>query len=113
MSFTKLPLSFWGYALEMAPRLLNIAPYKAVAQTPYQIWHGKPASYKYLRVWSSPAYVKRLVGDKLVSRPSLWRSIGYSKETAGYYFYDPLSKGICLEECSVLGKRFSSGYPTR
>ncbi|KAL0411310.1 UNVERIFIED_CONTAM: Retrovirus-related Pol polyprotein from transposon RE2 [Sesamum latifolium] len=36
-------------------------------QTPYQIWHGKPASYKYLRVWGSPAYVKRLVGDKLDS----------------------------------------------
>ncbi|KAL0455909.1 UNVERIFIED_CONTAM: Retrovirus-related Pol polyprotein from transposon TNT 1-94 [Sesamum latifolium] len=38
---------------------------------PYEIWHGKPASYKYLRVWGSPAYVKRLVGDKLDSRSSL------------------------------------------
>ncbi|KAL0400321.1 UNVERIFIED_CONTAM: hypothetical protein Sradi_2375400 [Sesamum radiatum] len=28
-----------------------------------EIWHGKPASYKYLRVWGSPAYVKRLVGQ--------------------------------------------------
>ncbi|KAL0291514.1 UNVERIFIED_CONTAM: Retrovirus-related Pol polyprotein from transposon TNT 1-94 [Sesamum calycinum] len=43
MSFTELPLSFWGYALETAARLLNIAPSKTVAQTPYQIWHGKPA----------------------------------------------------------------------
>ncbi|KAL0387629.1 UNVERIFIED_CONTAM: Retrovirus-related Pol polyprotein from transposon TNT 1-94, partial [Sesamum radiatum] len=50
MSFTELPLSFWGYALETATRLLNIAPSKTVAQTAYQIWHGKPASYKYLRV---------------------------------------------------------------
>ncbi|KAL0307462.1 UNVERIFIED_CONTAM: hypothetical protein Sangu_2492700 [Sesamum angustifolium] len=57
-----------GYALETAARLLNIAPSKIVAQTPYQIWHGKPASYKYLRVWGSPAHVKRLVGDKLDSR---------------------------------------------
>ncbi|KAK4386137.1 hypothetical protein Sango_2484300 [Sesamum angolense] len=40
-------------------------------QTPYEIWHGKPASYKCLRVWGSPAYVKRLVGDKLDSRFSL------------------------------------------
>ncbi|KAL0401708.1 UNVERIFIED_CONTAM: hypothetical protein Slati_4200700 [Sesamum latifolium] len=66
MSFTKLPPSFWGYALETA-KLLNIAPSKSVPQTPYEIWHGKPA-YKYLRVWGSPAYVKRLVGDKLDSR---------------------------------------------
>ncbi|KAL0287195.1 UNVERIFIED_CONTAM: hypothetical protein Scaly_3146600 [Sesamum calycinum] len=67
ISFTELPLSFWGYALETATRLLDIAPSKTVAQMPYQIWHGKPASYKYLRVWGSPAYVKRLVGDKLDS----------------------------------------------
>ncbi|KAL0463268.1 UNVERIFIED_CONTAM: hypothetical protein Slati_0214400 [Sesamum latifolium] len=55
----------WGYALETEARLLNIGPSKSVAQTPYQIWHGKPASYKYLREWGSPTYVKRLVGDKL------------------------------------------------
>ncbi|KAL0345559.1 UNVERIFIED_CONTAM: hypothetical protein Sradi_4387200 [Sesamum radiatum] len=71
MSFTELPPSFWGYALETAAKLLNIAPSKSVPQTPYEIWHGKPASYKYLRVWGSPAYVKRLVGDKLDSRSSL------------------------------------------
>ncbi|KAL0411176.1 UNVERIFIED_CONTAM: hypothetical protein Slati_3707300 [Sesamum latifolium] len=40
--------SFWGYALETAAKLLNIAPSKSVPQTPYEIWHGKPASYKYL-----------------------------------------------------------------
>ncbi|KAL0349709.1 UNVERIFIED_CONTAM: hypothetical protein Sradi_4120100 [Sesamum radiatum] len=50
MSFTQLPLSFWGYALETAAKLLNIAPSKTVPQTPYKIWHGKPTSYKYLRV---------------------------------------------------------------
>ncbi|KAL0290088.1 UNVERIFIED_CONTAM: hypothetical protein Sradi_7057500 [Sesamum radiatum] len=44
---------------------------RGVPQTPYEIWHGKPASYKYLRVWGSSAYVKRLVGDKLDSRSSL------------------------------------------
>ncbi|KAL0433791.1 UNVERIFIED_CONTAM: hypothetical protein Slati_2713400, partial [Sesamum latifolium] len=42
-------------------------------QMPYEIWHGKPASYKYLRVWDSPAYIKRLVRDKLDSRSSLCR----------------------------------------
>ncbi|KAL0462658.1 UNVERIFIED_CONTAM: hypothetical protein Slati_0153400 [Sesamum latifolium] len=38
--------------------------------------------------WGSPAYVKRLVGDKLDSRSSLCRFIGYPQETMGYYFYD-------------------------
>ncbi|KAL0288391.1 UNVERIFIED_CONTAM: hypothetical protein Sradi_7098500 [Sesamum radiatum] len=40
MSFTELPPSFWGHALEMAAKLLNIAPSKTVPQTPYEIWHA-------------------------------------------------------------------------
>ncbi|KAL0423486.1 UNVERIFIED_CONTAM: hypothetical protein Sradi_0883400, partial [Sesamum radiatum] len=86
MSFTELPLSCWGYALETAARLLNIAPSKTVAQTPNQIWHGKPASYKYLRVWGSPAYVKRLVGDKLDLRSSLCRSARVPQPPERYGF---------------------------
>ncbi|KAL0361243.1 UNVERIFIED_CONTAM: hypothetical protein Sradi_3808800 [Sesamum radiatum] len=50
MSFTEQPPSFWGYALETAAKLLNIAPSKSVPQTPYELWHVKPASYKYMRV---------------------------------------------------------------
>ncbi|KAL0427670.1 UNVERIFIED_CONTAM: hypothetical protein Slati_2941800 [Sesamum latifolium] len=60
-----------GYALETSAKFLNIAPSMMVPQTPYEIWHGKPASYKYLIVWGSPAYVKRLVEYKLYSRSSL------------------------------------------
>ncbi|KAL0374003.1 UNVERIFIED_CONTAM: hypothetical protein Sradi_3316000 [Sesamum radiatum] len=109
MSFTELPPSFWGHALETAVKLLNISPSKSIPQTPYEIWHGKPASYKYLRVWGSPAYVKRLVGDKLDSRSSLCRFVGYPKETAGYYFYDPPSKKVFVSRNAVfLEKSFPS-----
>ncbi|KAL0319623.1 UNVERIFIED_CONTAM: hypothetical protein Sradi_5223800 [Sesamum radiatum] len=55
-----------------------------------------------LEVWSSPAYVKRLVGDKLDSRSSLCRFIGYPKETAGYYFYDPAKQKIFVSRNAVL-----------
>ncbi|KAL0451580.1 UNVERIFIED_CONTAM: hypothetical protein Slati_1136100 [Sesamum latifolium] len=54
MSFTELPLYFWDYALEMATKLLNMALSKTVAKTLCEILHGKPASYKYLKVWRSP-----------------------------------------------------------
>ncbi|KAL0346419.1 UNVERIFIED_CONTAM: Copia protein [Sesamum calycinum] len=54
VSFTELLLSFWGYALETVTKLLNMTPSKTVTKTPYVIWHRKPASYKYLRVWGSP-----------------------------------------------------------
>ncbi|KAL0454899.1 UNVERIFIED_CONTAM: hypothetical protein Slati_0829100 [Sesamum latifolium] len=91
------------------PQLNGVAPSKSVPQTPYEIWHGKATSYKYLRVWGSPAYVKRLVGDKLDSRSSLCRFIGYPKETAGYYFYDLTEQKVFISRNAVfLEKGFSS-----
>ncbi|KAL0386354.1 UNVERIFIED_CONTAM: Retrovirus-related Pol polyprotein from transposon RE2, partial [Sesamum latifolium] len=74
-----------------------------------EIWHGKPASYKYLRVWGSLAYVKKLVGDKLDSRSSLCRFIGYPKETAGYYFYDPAEQKIFVSRNAVF---LEVGFPS-
>ena len=35
ISLTDLPLSFWGYALEIAAFTLNRAPSKSVETTPY------------------------------------------------------------------------------
>ncbi|KAL0445421.1 UNVERIFIED_CONTAM: hypothetical protein Slati_2264800 [Sesamum latifolium] len=101
----ELPPSFWGHALETAVKLLNISPSKSIPQTPYEIWHDKPASYKYLRVWGSPAYVKRLVGDKIDSRSSLCRFIGYPKETAGYFFMIQPSKRFLSREMPCSWKR--------
>ncbi|KAL0285562.1 UNVERIFIED_CONTAM: Retrovirus-related Pol polyprotein from transposon RE2 [Sesamum radiatum] len=76
--------------------------------TPYEIWYDKSASYKYLRVWGSPAYVKTLVGDKLDSRSSLCRFIGYPKETARYYFYDPAEQKIFVSRNIVF---LEKGFP--
>ncbi|KAL0439490.1 UNVERIFIED_CONTAM: Retrovirus-related Pol polyprotein from transposon TNT 1-94 [Sesamum latifolium] len=98
-----------GYAFETTAKLLNIAPSKMVPQTPYEIWHDTPVSYKYLGVWDSLAYVKRLVGDKLDSRSSLCRFIEYLKETAGYYFYNPSEQKIFVSRNTVfLKKGFSA-----
>ncbi|KAL0420309.1 UNVERIFIED_CONTAM: Retrovirus-related Pol polyprotein from transposon RE2 [Sesamum latifolium] len=110
MSFTESLPSFWGYALEMKAKLRNIAPSKMASQMPHEIWHGKPASYKYLRVWGNPAYVKWLVGDKVDSRCSLCRFIGYPKKNCRILLLRSVrAKDLCLKECSVFGKRFSSG----
>ncbi|KAL0347970.1 UNVERIFIED_CONTAM: hypothetical protein Sangu_1024800 [Sesamum angustifolium] len=95
MSFTERLLSFWGYALEMAARLLNIALSKIVVQTPFQIWHNKPTSYKYLRVWGSLGYVKRLVGDNLIR----------GLVCAGYYFYDPSEQKVFISRNAVFLER--------
>ena len=41
MSLTGLPLSFWGFALEIIAFTLNRAPSKFVEMTPYELWFGK------------------------------------------------------------------------
>ncbi|KAK4411873.1 Retrovirus-related Pol polyprotein from transposon TNT 1-94 [Sesamum angolense] len=56
----------------LSVKLLNMAPSKMVPQMLYGVWHDKRASYKYLGVWGSPAYVKRLVGDKLDLRLNIY-----------------------------------------
>ncbi|KAL0300262.1 UNVERIFIED_CONTAM: hypothetical protein Sangu_3131400, partial [Sesamum angustifolium] len=106
--FYRTALIFLSYVLETTARLLNIAPSKAVAQTLYQTRHDKPASYNYLRVWGSLAYVKKLVGDKLDSRTSLCRFIDYLKETVGYYFYDPSEPKVFVSSNDVFMER---GFP--
>ncbi|KAL0445779.1 UNVERIFIED_CONTAM: hypothetical protein Slati_1705800 [Sesamum latifolium] len=65
MSFTELPLSFWGYALDTAAKFLNIAPSKSV---PPDAIYGAASE-------GSPAYVKAS-GDKLDSRSSLCSILG-------------------------------------
>ncbi|GJY11823.1 retrotransposon protein, putative, ty1-copia subclass [Tanacetum coccineum] len=43
MNLTTMPLSFWGYALETATRILNMVPTKKVDKTPYELWtHQAP-----------------------------------------------------------------------
>ena len=41
MSLTDLPLSFWGYALQIAAFTLNRTPSKSIETTPYELWFGK------------------------------------------------------------------------
>ncbi|KAL0361597.1 UNVERIFIED_CONTAM: Retrovirus-related Pol polyprotein from transposon TNT 1-94 [Sesamum radiatum] len=108
MSFTELPPSFWGHALETAVKLLNISPSKSIPQTPYEIWHDKPTSYKYLRVWGNPAYVKRLVGDKLDSRSSLCRLLDIRKKLRDTIFMIQPSKRFLSWNAVFLEKGFPS-----
>ncbi|KAL0292715.1 UNVERIFIED_CONTAM: Retrovirus-related Pol polyprotein from transposon RE2 [Sesamum calycinum] len=78
MSFTELPPSFLDYALQTTAKLLNMAPSKTAS------------------------------GRQLDSRSSLFRFIGYPKETAGYYFYDPSEQKIFVSRNIVFLKK---GFP--
>ena len=87
MSLTDLPLSFWGYALDIAAFTLNRAPSKFVETTPYELWFGKKPKLSFLKVWGCDAYVKKLQPDKLEPKSEKCVFIGYPKETIGYTFY--------------------------
>ena len=61
MYLTDLPLSFWGYALEIAAFTLNRAPSKSVDTTPYELWFSSKPKLSFLKVWSCDAYVKKVL----------------------------------------------------
>ena len=41
MSYSELPNSFWGYALETVVYILNMVPSKSVPSTPIELWDGR------------------------------------------------------------------------
>ena len=49
MSLTDLPLSLWGYALEIATLTLNRTPSKSVETTPYELWFDKKPKLPFLK----------------------------------------------------------------
>ncbi|KAD6795333.1 hypothetical protein E3N88_06229 [Mikania micrantha] len=107
MSRTNLPHSFWGYALETAAKLVNIAPTKKVNKIPYEIWHGSKPKTSYLKVWGCDAYVKRETPNKLEPRGEKVVFVGYPKETMGYYFYQPdKNKVVIIRKGTFLEKEF-------
>ena len=101
MSFSKLPISLWGYALETAACILNVLPSKSVTSTPYEIWKRKKPDFSYFRVWGCLAHVKKHATDKLESRTELCRFVGYPRETSGYYFCRPEEQSIFVAKRAV------------
>ncbi|RVW82191.1 Retrovirus-related Pol polyprotein from transposon TNT 1-94 [Vitis vinifera] len=45
MSYSSLPTSFWGYALQTAVYILNIVPSKSIPNTPLELWNGRKPRY--------------------------------------------------------------------
>ena len=65
MSYSTLPISFCGYALNIAMYLLNLVPSKSVSKTPVELWNGRKPSMRHLHIWGCPAHVLKGKFDKL------------------------------------------------
>ena len=65
LSYSTLPISFWGYALNTAMYLLNLLPLKSIPKTPVELWNGHKPSMRHLHIWGCPAHVLKGKSDKL------------------------------------------------
>ena len=50
MSYSALPISFWGYALNTTIHLLNLVPSKSIPKTPMEFWSRRKPSMRYLHI---------------------------------------------------------------
>ena len=96
LSYSSLPESFWGYALETAAYILNLVPSKSVSKTPTELWKGRKPSLNHIRIWGAPAHVLVQKQQKLESRTEMCMFIGYPKGTRGGIFYNPKEKKVIV-----------------
>ena len=94
MGFTSMPLSFWGYTLEIACIILNKVLSKSIEKTPYEIWIGRKPTLSYFKVCGCSTYVKCSQTDKLGLRSYKCYFIRYPKKIRGYYFYHPIEQKV-------------------
>ncbi|KAL8507073.1 hypothetical protein ACS0TY_017816 [Phlomoides rotata] len=102
MSYSDLPNSFWGYALETASHILNLVPSKSIPKTPSELWNGRKPSLRHLRIWGCPAYMLDKEADKLEPRSELRLFVGYLRGTKGGLFYSPKDQRIVVSTHSRL-----------
>ena len=88
MSYSTLPVSFWGYALKIAMHILNLIPSKSIPNTLMELWSGRKPSMRYLHIWGCSAHVLKRKFDKLEAKTEVCMFLGYSKETKCYLFYN-------------------------
>ena len=96
MSYSDLPKSFWGHALETAAYLLNLVPSKSVPKTPLELWTGDKPSLRHIRIWGCPAHVLNKNATKLESRTEVKLFVGYPMGTKGYLFYSPKDRDVTV-----------------
>ena len=107
ISYTDLPISLWGYALQMASYILNHVPCKSISTTLYEIWHGRTPGLKHVKIWGCPAFIKKLKLDKLDANSIKEWFVGYHKESLGYFFYLPTEQVVVVSRDMIFLKKLS------
>ncbi|GER43300.1 retrotransposon protein [Striga asiatica] len=96
MSYSRLPDSFWGLALETASYILNMVLSKSIDTTPYEMWKGRKPNFSQFRVCGSSAHVLVQEPGKLEKRSEARVFVGYPKGTEGGLFYSPEDQKVIV-----------------
>ena len=111
LTYSSLPILFWGYALETATYLLNLVPSKSVSKTPTELWNGCKPSLNHIRIWGAPKHVLRKDPHKLESRTEVCLFIGYPKGTRGGFFYSSsYNKVIVSTNAKILEEDYVNNF---
>jgi hypothetical protein len=83
--------TYWVEAIHTAVHVLNKAHLKPQSEkTPYELWFGRPASIKHLRVFGSKCYIKNNDENlgKYDDRADEGIFLVYATNSKGYIFYN-------------------------
>ena len=87
LSYSTLPISFRGYALNTTMYLLNLVPSKSIPKTLLELWIRCKPSMRHLHIWGCPAHVLKGKSNKLQSKIEVVFFVWYPKGTVGGLFY--------------------------
>ena len=94
MSFSSLPVFFWGYALDTTTYLLNLMPSKWVPLTPKKIWKGLKPNLQHIHIWGCPVHMLKPKVNKLEASSEACQFVGYPKRTREHYFYSQINQKV-------------------
>ena len=89
-----LPVAFWWDALRTAVYIINRMPTKTASgyMTPYESFHGRAPSLKWLRIWGCKAYALKPIAERRKDFDDKAYSgflVGYADESIGYEIFVP------------------------
>lgn len=97
LSHAKLPKSFWGEAVATAVDLINLSPSRPLnGKIPEEVWTGKKASYRNLRVFGCKAsvHIPKDERAKLDAKAKECVYLGSPRDELGFRLWDPANRKI-------------------
>jgi hypothetical protein len=89
----KLPGTFWRESINTTIYILNRAQIRVNNnKTPYDLWKGKPTTFKYFKVFGSKCYIKRNEDNlgNFDSRTDEGIFLGYVSGSKAYKCYNKI-----------------------